>query len=175
MAPALQLVALRGLAPRRAALWGFAIHWLAYSAILHWIYVVTVSYGHAHPVIGVIAPIALASYIAAFGGLFGLAHGWLAQRGLASPWSAALAWTAVDHLRSFALSGFPWATLGYAQHENPAMLGLASFTGVYGLSFASALGGAALLDVATATRQRAWPRRAVLAALAGVSRCTRSD
>jgi apolipoprotein N-acyltransferase len=168
LVPALQLVALRGLAPRRAALWGFAIHWLAYSAILHWIYVVTVSYGHAHPAIGVVAPIALASYIAAFGGLFGVTHAWLAQRGLASPWSAALAWTALDHLRSFALSGFPWATLGYAQHENPALLGLASFTGVYGLSFASALGGAALLGMAVAARRRVRPDRAALAALAGV-------
>ena len=169
VAPALQLVALRGLAPRRAALWGFAIHWLAYSAILHWIYVVTVSYGHAHPAIGVVAPIALASYIAAFGGLFGLAHAWLAQRGLASPWSAALAWTALDHLRSFALSGFPWATLGYAQHENTALLGLASFTAVYGLSFASVLGSAALLETVEAARRRAWPSRAVVAAFVGVA------
>ena len=95
----------------------------------------TVSYGHAHPVVGVIAPIALASYIAAFGGLFAWSQAWLGARGLASPWSAALAWAALDHLRSFALSGFPWAELGYAQHQNAALMGLASFTAVYGLSF----------------------------------------
>jgi hypothetical protein len=47
---------------------GSCVHWAAYSAILHWIYVVTVTYGHAHPAIGVVAPIALASYIALFGG-----------------------------------------------------------------------------------------------------------
>jgi len=109
LAPALFVVALRDLLPRRAALWGFALGWVAYSAILHWIYVVTVTYGHAHPVIGVIAPIALASYIAAFVALFGLSQAWLAARGLASPWSAALAWAALDHFRSFALSGFPCA------------------------------------------------------------------
>jgi apolipoprotein N-acyltransferase len=168
IAPALFVVALRDLAPRRAALWGFAIGWGAYSAILHWIYVVTVTYGHAHPVVGVIAPIALASYIAAFVALFGLSHAWLAARGLASPWSTALAWAALDHFRSFALSGFPWAELGYAQHENAALMGLASFTGVYGLSFASALGGAALLDAALAARARARPSVASLAAIAAV-------
>jgi apolipoprotein N-acyltransferase len=168
IAPALFVFALRDLAARRAALWGFAVGWVAYSAILHWIYVVTVSYGHAHPVVGVIAPIALASYIAAFFALFGLSQGWLAARGLASPWSAALAWAALDHLRSFALSGFPWAELGYAQHENAALMGLASFTGVYGLSFASALGGAALLDAVLAARERARPSAASLAALAAV-------
>jgi apolipoprotein N-acyltransferase len=169
IAPALFLHALRGLAPRRAALWGFLISWAAYSAILHWIYVVTVSYGHAHPVVGVIAPIALASYIAVFGALFAGSQAWLAARGLASPWSAALAWAALDHLRSFALSGFPWAELGYAQHENVAMLGLASFTAVYGLSFVSALGGAALLDAALAMRARARPGVPVLAAFAAVA------
>ncbi|MGH7337937.1 MAG: nitrilase-related carbon-nitrogen hydrolase, partial [Myxococcota bacterium] len=168
IAPALFLCALRGLAPRRAMLWGFLISWAAYSAILHWIYVVTVSYGHAHPVVGVIAPIALASYIAAFGALFGLSQAWLGARGLASPWSAALAWAALDHLRSFALSGFPWAELGYAQHHNSALMGVASFTAVYGLSFVSALGSAALLDAVLAVRARARPSAASLSAFAGV-------
>ncbi|HKA14943.1 MAG TPA: apolipoprotein N-acyltransferase [Myxococcota bacterium] len=168
IAPALLVHALCGLAPRRALLWGFLTHWAAYSAILHWIYVVTVSYGHAHPVVGAIAPIALASYIALFGGLFGWSQAWLGARGLASPWSAALAWAALDHARSFALSGFPWAELGYAQHQNAALRGLASFTAVYGLSFASALGGAALLDAARAVRERARPNAGALSAIAAV-------
>ncbi|TMA24512.1 MAG: hypothetical protein E6J87_23805, partial [Deltaproteobacteria bacterium] len=155
IAPGLFVYALRDLEPRRAALWGFLIHWAAYSAILHWIYVVTVTYGHAHPVVGVIAPIALASYIALFGGLFGASQAWLGACGLGSPWSAALAWAALDHARSFALSGFPWAELGYAQHANGVLRGLASFTAVYGLSFVSVLGSAALLDAVTALRARA--------------------
>jgi hypothetical protein len=107
IAPALFVFALRDLAPRRAALWGFAIGWAAYSAILHWIYVVTVTYGHAHPVVGVIAPIALATYIAVFPALFGLSQAWLAARALASPWSAALAWAALDHARRSRSPAFP--------------------------------------------------------------------
>jgi apolipoprotein N-acyltransferase len=169
VAPALFLAAVQGLPPRRAALWGFGISWAAYSAILHWIYVVTVTYGHAHPVIGVIAPIALASYIAAFGGAFAWSQAWLGARGLASPWSAAIAWAALDHLRSFLLSGFPWAELGYAQHQNPALLGLASFTAVYGLSFATVLGSAALLGAVQSARERARPSAAALSAFAMVA------
>jgi apolipoprotein N-acyltransferase len=168
VAPALLIGALRDLPPCRAALFGLGITWVAYAAILHWIYVVTVSYGHAHPAIGVLAPIALAAYIAVFGALFGAGHAWFATRGLASAWSAALLWTALDHLRSFALTGFPWATLGYAQHGNPAMLGLASFTGVYGLSFVSVLGSAALLETFLALRAGRRPPHAVLGAFAAV-------
>lgn len=169
LAPALLLAALEGLSPTRAALWALGILWVAYAVILHWIYVVTVTYGHASPIVGVLAPIALSSYIAAFGAGFGASQGWLSRRGLGGAWSAALAWTALDHLRSMALTGFPWATLGYAQHGNAPLRGLAAFTGVYGLSFASVLGGAALLEVGRAARARRRPGAGAVAALVTVA------
>jgi apolipoprotein N-acyltransferase len=141
LAPACLVLGLRGLAPRRAAAAGFAASWLAHSAILHWIWIVTVVYGHAHPVAGLVGPLGLGAYVAAFtAGFAAMAAIW-DRRGLAGPLALAALWTALDHLRSFALSGFPWATLGYTQHGNPALLGLAPFTGVYGLSFATALAG----------------------------------
>jgi apolipoprotein N-acyltransferase len=144
LAPAALLLGLEGLRIRRAAWLAFLASLAAHSAILHWIYVVTVRYGHAPPVVGVLAPIALASYIAAFSGLFGAGSALLARARVASPFAVALLWTALDHLRSFALTGFPWATLGYAQHRSAALLPLASFGGVYVLSFLSVLGGASL-------------------------------
>ena len=121
--------------------------------MLHWIYVVTVVYGYAPVVAGLLAPLLLAAYVAVFSGAFGAAYAWVARGGLASPLAAALLWTALDHARSTALSGFPWATLGYAQHANVALLGLAPFTGIYGLSWVTVLGGAALAEVALAARR----------------------
>jgi apolipoprotein N-acyltransferase len=169
LGPALLLAGLRGLAPGAAARWAYAAGWVAHSAVIHWIYVVTVTYGHAPPPIGVVAPMALALYMAAFTGAFGAVWGWLGARGAAGVLAAALAWTALDHARSFFLTGFPWATLGYAQHGNPALLGIVRVTGVYGLSFATALGGAALFELAGALRARRAAPRAALAALAAVA------
>jgi apolipoprotein N-acyltransferase len=163
--PAALILGLRGLDPRMAARWGFAASLLAHTAVLHWIYVVTVFYGNAPPPVGLVAPVLLAIYIALFGALFGAAHAALVRRGLASPWAAALLWTALDHLRSFALTGFPWATLGYSQHENPWLLPLASYGGVYVLSFVVALGGAALAACADPAARR---RRGAGLALVGV-------
>jgi apolipoprotein N-acyltransferase len=163
IAPALLLLALRGLPPRRAAAAGFAAGWLAHTAVLHWIYVVTVDYGHAPVAVGLLAPALLAVYSAIFSAAFGGVYAGLAARGLANPLAVAVLWTAVDHARSFVFTGFPWATLGYAQHESAALLPLAAFTGVYGLSFASALGGAALVALAEGRR------RAAAAAAAGVA------
>jgi apolipoprotein N-acyltransferase len=84
---------------------------------------------------------------------------------------AAALWTAIEYVRSFlVVGGFPWASLGYAQHLNRPLCAMASVTGVYGLSFVVVLVGAALADVFLALRQRGpFPRRAGLAlALAGV-------
>lgn len=164
-APALLVLALHGLAPRAGLRVGFAASWLAHVAVLHWIWVVTVVYGHAPAPLGLLGPALLAVYVAAFGGLFGLGWAWLAQRGRAGPFSGAALWTALDHARSFAFTGFPWATLGTAQHGNPVLLPLASLTGVYGLSFVTVLGGVALAEGALAWRAGERPPRRVLAAL----------
>jgi apolipoprotein N-acyltransferase len=169
-APACLVLGLEGQAPRRAALLGFAAGLVAHWAVLHWIYVVTVRYGHAHPVVGVVAPLGLAAYIAAHTALFAAGAAWLARGGpwLASPLALAALWTACDHLRAFSLSGFPWATLGYAQHSNATLMALAPFTGVYGLCFVTALGGtaaAAALRERRAGRFPSAPLRASFAAL----------
>jgi apolipoprotein N-acyltransferase len=146
LAPAALLLGLRGSSPAAAARNGFLAGLAAHAAVLHWIYVVTVVYGHAPVAAGVAAPVALASYVAAFTAAFAAGYAWLERRGVGGPLCAALLWTALDHLRSFALTGFPWATLGYAQHESVPLLGLTAWTGVYALSFTTVLGGAALAE-----------------------------
>ena len=147
LAPACLLLGLRGLAPGAAARAAFAAGLAGHAGVFHWIHVVTVTYGHAPVLVGPLAVVLLALYPAAFVAAFGAGAAALARR--AGPagvpvWGAALWWAALDHGRSFVLTGFPWALLGYAQHRNPALLALAPWTGVYGLSFAVALGGAAL-------------------------------
>jgi apolipoprotein N-acyltransferase len=166
--PALLLLGLAGLPPRRAAKLGFAAGLAAHAAILHWIYIVTVVYGKAPVVAGMAGPLGLGAYIAAFTAAFGAGAALFVRARLDSPWTAAVLWTALDHLRSFALSGFPWATLGYAQHQNAGLLVLAPYTGVYGLSFLSVLGGAALARGAADLRARRRPRADVWLALASV-------
>ena len=64
--------------------------------------------------------------------------------------------------------GFPWATLGYALHADAALRALAPLGGVYALSFAAVLGGAAL----AASRDARELRAAALAAPPPSPRCT---
>lgn len=158
LGPALLVAGLEGLGPRRATLVAFVAGWLAHAMILHWIYVVTVYYGHAAPPLGVLAVLVLAAWIALFVGLFGAGWAALGRRGLAGPFAAALLWTVLEHARTYAMGGFPWAILGYAQHRNPALVALSAWTGVHGLSFLTVLGGAALaalVGLAPGGRRRA--------------------
>jgi apolipoprotein N-acyltransferase len=168
LGPALLLLGLEGLGPRRAARYAFAASLVAHSAVLHWIYVVTVDYGRAPALLGVLAPVGLAAYIAAFGAAFAAGWAGLERWGVGSALAAALLWTALEHLRSLALSGFPWATLGYAQHANEPLLALTAVTGVYGLSFLVVLGGGALACSLHRLRQGRGPGIANAAAIAAI-------
>lgn len=178
LAPACLLLGLRGLAPGAAARAAFAATWVAHTGVLHWIYVVTVQYGHAPPALGPLAVALLALYPAAFGAAFGAGAAALSPKaaaertpavGLPSPWAVAVLWTALDHARTFVGTGFPWALLGYAQHRNGPLLALAPYTGVFGLSFVVALGGAALAALVAARYRGAPLPRSALAALAVVA------
>jgi len=144
LAPAFFILALDGLTPRKAAKQAFFGSLAAHFVFFHWFYVVTVSYGHAPPILGVFSPLAPALYIALAHAIFGGVWARLCARGAGSALAAALLWTALEHLRHFLFGGFPWATLGYSQYLNPGLMGLAPWTGVHGLAFAVALCGAAL-------------------------------
>jgi apolipoprotein N-acyltransferase len=161
VAPALLLIALRGSTPARALRAGFVAGWLAHAALLHWAYVVTVSYGHAPVVVGLLAPFGMALYIAPFIAGFASVAALLAQRGLANPFLLAAAWTAFEWLRSWLLTGFTWGGIGYAWHQSPLLAFVASsLGGVYGLGFLAALLGA------LAASPRRWLRGVALAAFA---------
>jgi apolipoprotein N-acyltransferase len=49
--------------------------------------------------------------------------------------STAIAWTALEWLRSFALTGFAWYYLGHAQHRFESIIQVADLGGVYAISF----------------------------------------
>jgi len=163
--PVCLVLGLAGRSLRQASVSAFAWTVLAHGLVLHFIYVVTRTYGHAPVVVGLIAPFALATYASILAALFAAGWVWLRERGQANAFTAALLWTALDHLRAFALTGWPWATLGYAQHLNPGLMGLAQWTGVYGLSFTVVLAGVGLLELVRSLARGERPANSTLAAL----------
>ena len=97
LGPAFLVWGLWGLSPGRAALAAIAAGWVAHACILHWFFVVTVTYGHAPLAVGLLAPIGAAIYPALLMGIFGLGWGAWTRNGGSSPLFAAALWTAVHH------------------------------------------------------------------------------
>jgi apolipoprotein N-acyltransferase len=84
------------------------------------------------------------------------------------------AWTALEFTRGLFLSGFPWNFLGVSQYRLLPVIQIASFTGVYGVTFlvvwfSVAIGSSLLVLARKPSVQRVWSDSAApLFALAGV-------
>ena len=169
LSPALLILGLNGQTPRAAAKAAFISGTLAQSAILHWIYVVSVTYGHAAPPMGVIGILGMGAHTGLFTAVFAIGWTHLGRRGMASPWAAALLWTTLEYARSAGPIGFPWAAIGYTQHANPILLSLAAYTGVYGMSFGVVLVAATLAAIARDLRVARRLSRSSRVALAGAA------
>ena len=63
-------------------------------------------------------------------------------------WVCAAAWVALEMIRARLLTGFPWNLLGVSQGKLVPLIQIASFTGVYGVSFLVAWFSTALLCAA---------------------------
>ncbi|MDR7588583.1 MAG: nitrilase-related carbon-nitrogen hydrolase [Armatimonadota bacterium] len=130
------LVAARGQPVRRAFGLGYLMGLVGYGGTLLWL-----------RVFGWLPWVLLTAYLALYGGAFAAVASWLA-RGRRPPWwwpwPTAVAWAALELLRSSGVFGFPWAALGLTQSRWPAVVQVARVAGVFGVSFVVALVSAAV-------------------------------
>ncbi|MBI2081145.1 MAG: apolipoprotein N-acyltransferase [candidate division NC10 bacterium] len=137
------LVAAAGEPPARAAWLGFASGMAFALLSIPWVVVTMVRYGQM-PVWGAGGVLlALAAYLACYPAAFTFALSRFPLPPAAFPVGAAALWTALEYLRTYALSGFPWNLLGYSQLPNLPFAQVATVTGVYGISFLLVLASAA--------------------------------
>ncbi|MBP7215822.1 MAG: apolipoprotein N-acyltransferase [Candidatus Omnitrophica bacterium] len=66
-------------------------------------------------------------------------------------------WVVLEYTRSYFLTGFPWALLGYSQYKNLPVIQIADLTGAWGVSFAVVMVNVALY-VAVSCRASAFSR-----------------
>ena len=142
----------------RPFLTGWLTGALAYSGILYWL-IVTFQAAHQSIALGLVCLIALSAYL----GLFWGAWTWFLSRlrggSLAIVFGGAAAWAALEFLRTFLFSGFPWALLADSQYLHPFVIQIASLTGAYGVGFlivAFNLTIALVSDPARRTQKRLW-------------------
>lgn len=157
------LLAVRGLTPRRAFLVGWMAGTAAFVFTISWIVATIVEYGHLPLPVGIGAWLLLSAYVGLFTGT------WAAFARMVEPYPAALRslglaalWTALEYLRTYLFTGFPWMLIGYSQLPFLPMIQFAAFTGVYGVSFLVVWANAALASALASTGEK-WTRIATAA------------
>jgi apolipoprotein N-acyltransferase len=133
--PALMALAARGKAGADAFRAGFVSGLVFWLASLYWLLLIPVA---GFPILGWLL---LSAYVALFFG----AWTWFISgfNFSVSSWSrrfrwtltGAAAWVALELLRGWLFSGFPWSLLGASQYQLVPLIQIAACTGVYGVSF----------------------------------------
>ncbi len=128
---------LRAATPGQAFLLSYACGVLWYAGTCYWIYDTMRRYGGLAAPVAVLVLFLFCLYLGLYHGLFGMLIGVLAGPGrdnrrvlLAAPFL----WVGLELART-RVTGFPWNQLGTAQVDNVSLCRVATWTGVYGLSF----------------------------------------
>jgi apolipoprotein N-acyltransferase len=145
----------RDVSPRRA-FWRGWLFGLGMGWGIAWVRISMVEFGGVPPIGAWSLTFALIAYVA----LYPAVLGYLVVRTfpdcnrvrllLVSP----AIWTLLEWLRSWLFTGFPWLSLGYSQIDAP-LAGLAPFSGVYGVTWATAFSASLLVYAYMGGRRRA--------------------
>ena len=128
------LIALEGATPRTAFRLGFTCGLCAYAGILYWINIVITDYGHLPWAASILLYLILVAWLALFYGLTTLLARVGEQVGIKTAFSLPIAWVAGDLLRSFLMTGAPWAMLGHSQYRTLPLIQIADICGVFGIT-----------------------------------------
>ena len=173
VAPALMLFAARGQSGADAFRVGYVSGFVFWLASLYWLLLM--------PAVGfpILGWLALSAYVALFSGAWVWilsnykfpGHNWSSR--VRWTLTGAAAWVALELLRGWLFSGFPWSLLGASQYQLTPLIQIASATGVYGVSFlvvwfSLALYSAAEMIFRNPTKRHVWQAEIVLPLLVTV-------
>ncbi len=140
LAPALLFALIRGLPPRRAAWTGAAFGAGLFGCGTYWLYTCL----HGFGLVPVWLTLVLMAALIAAMSSYCAALCYLANRFWLKPLATRdwlvlpVLWVLLEWLRGWALSGFPWLSLGYAFIDSP-LAAWAPLLGVYGVTWAAVM------------------------------------
>jgi apolipoprotein N-acyltransferase len=145
LAPAALFAVIRGLPPRRAGWTGAAFGAGLFAFGTYWLYTCIHVFGLAPIWLTAILQTALVAVMSAYSAaLCYVANRFWLKPGATRTWLVLpVLWVLLEWLRGWALSGFPWLSLGYAMIDSP-LKGWAPLFGVYGVTWATVTSAAAI-------------------------------
>ena len=128
------LIAIRDATPRQGFLLAMMAGMVHYIGLLYWLVHTMHIYGYLPIYQSVAVLIIMATVLSIFWGCFG----WFATTKIDTFnqfWLLPTIWTALEYIRTYFFTGFPWEFLGHSQYKQIWMIQIADLIGVYGISF----------------------------------------
>ena len=129
------LTALRQLSAKEAFRVGMIAGLAHYLTLLYWVVHTMRTYGYLPWWQCVSLLVLLGAYLAIYPGVFAMALVRFCRRPGHLIILAPVFWVALEYLRSFLLTGFPWGLVGYSQFNRLHIIQISDMFGVYGISF----------------------------------------
>jgi apolipoprotein N-acyltransferase len=153
------LTALANLSARKSFRIGFVFGLVHYVSLLYWVVPVMRTYGYLPLYLSIAILILFAAVLALFPAAFSMALAAVGftpvRRLIAMP----LLWVALEYIRTFIFTGFPWALLGHSQYLRLHLIQIADLFGVYGVSFLIALSNTAVFLAIAYVTSKSWRGR----------------
>lgn len=122
--------------PREAFAGGFVFGIVSFFGSLSWISHSINHYGGFSLAASLAIVLLLCAYLSLYPAVFSLLFAAVIRRTkLPSVLLAPVFWVVLEYLRTYALSGFPWCSIGYSQYRFLPLIQIADITGIYGVSF----------------------------------------
>ena len=130
----------------KSAFWiGYLTGFLFFAGLLP---AIAFLYPYANIFATIIAYLLLVGYTGLYFAVFAALMKFVPVRsGILFPLAAACIWTALEWVRSWMITGFPWGSIGYSQWNNLLGIQGASIVGVHGISFVIVLFNAGIATV----------------------------
>jgi len=161
------LWALHGLSTKKAFAAGLLAGIVFFNGTFWWVNVAMTSFGGMPNALSIPALQLLVLYCALHWALAAWAMRTMdVHLGWSPGWTVGPTWMAIELLRNYSLSGYPWANLGYSQARNLWFSQIASLAGVYGVALALAVVNGAVYETLRCrlVLKRPFPRAVLLLA-----------
>lgn len=115
---------------------GLLMGMVYFFGTIYWIYHALYIYGSMPFVLSILLVALLSLYLSLYIAVFCFLYSFTLKKSyFPSLLTAPFIWTTLEFIRSYALTGFPWSSLGYSQYKLLPMIQIADITGIYGISF----------------------------------------
>ena len=150
------LYALKEARVRSAFGMGFVTGLIHFLTLLYWLVPVMRTYGYLPAYLSLVVLCLFAAVLALFVAIFSAALAGFGKAPARCLIIIPIGWVALEYLRSFIFSGFPWELLGYSQFNRLLLIQISDIFGVYGLSALIALTNGTLFISLLYFTKRRW-------------------